>query len=234
MSLAMAQMDQFQFADAERELKRGIELNPNYVTAHQFYAIYLLTMGRAGEALAENDRALQLDPFSLPVNNMRGFILVGLRQYDHAMQQLRIVLEIAPEERGPREQVVRIYWLQGRGAEAVAEERRIASLAHSARWARGLVEVQAAYEKGGFRSACLKSAQLMELLYEHPRLFEGFLIPPQYGDVGDDRKVLEWLDRLLRERGYANALLLKTAPEYDFLRGDPRFQELLRRTGLPP
>jgi tetratricopeptide (TPR) repeat protein len=231
-SLAMAQMCQFQFADAERELKRGIQLNPNYVSAHQFYTIYLLIMGRAGEALAESDRALQLDPFSLAVNNMRCNVLVGLHQYDRATEQFRILLEIAPEEIGRHEQLARILWLQGRVAEAVAEERRIASVEHLEPWERGQAGVEAAYETGGFRSACLKSAQLKEWLYQHS-LYDGYQIPLQYGDVGDERKVLEWLDRLLRERGYGRALMLKTAPEYDFLRSDPRFQELLRRTGLP-
>jgi len=233
VSLAMAQMCQFQFADAERELKRGIQLNPNYVTAHLFYARYLLTMGRAAEALAENDRALQLDPFSLAVNNLRTNVLVGLRQYDRALEQIRIVQEIAPEERFPHQQLARIYWLQGRVAEAVAEERRLAPLVHSERWERGQAEVEAAYETGRFRSACLKSAQLQEWLYQHYRPFDDDPIPLLYGDVGDDRKVLEWLDRLLREPGNHISLGLKTAPEFDFLRGDPRFQELLRRTGLP-
>ena len=64
------------FADAAREAQRGIELNPNYVTAHHFAAFYLLTAGRMTEALAENDRARQLDPFSFPVTYVRGIILM--------------------------------------------------------------------------------------------------------------------------------------------------------------
>ena len=89
VSLAFAQQCLYRFADAAKELKRGMELNPNYVTAHHFYAIYLLAVGRTVEALAENDRALQLDPFSLPVNNLRGYILVGLRRYDQAVKHLQ-------------------------------------------------------------------------------------------------------------------------------------------------
>jgi tetratricopeptide (TPR) repeat protein len=112
-------------------------------------------------------------PFSLAVNNLRCNVLVGLRQYDRATEQYRILLEIAPEEIGRYQHLARILWLQGRVAEAVAEERRIASVEHLEPWERGLAEVEAAYETGGFRSACLKLAQLKEWLYQHS-LYDGF------------------------------------------------------------
>jgi TolB-like protein/DNA-binding winged helix-turn-helix (wHTH) protein len=231
VSLAFAQQCLYRFADAAGELKRGMELNPNYVPAHQFYALYLATTGRLVEALAENDRALQLDPFSLPVNNLRGFILVGLRRYDRAVEHLRVTAEIDPKATDPLLQLARIYWLQQRAADALAAERKAASAESSEVLLRGQADVEATFAKSGLRAACLRSVQLKERAHTPGG---ALFIPLQYGFLEDRRKVLEWLDRLLGQRNYATAMLLKTAPEFDFMRSDPGFQDLLRRVGLPP
>ncbi|MGP8245816.1 MAG: tetratricopeptide repeat protein [Bryobacteraceae bacterium] len=231
VSLAFAQQCLYRFADAATELKRGMELNPNYVTARQFYAIYLLTVGRPVEALAENDRALQLDPFSLPVNNLRGYILVALRSYDSAVEHLRASAEIYPQSAASLWQLARIYWIQQRAADALAVERKAASLDGAEVFLRGQADVEAALAKSGFRAACLQSAQLKERAYPSGN---PLLIPLQYGCLQDTRKVMEWVDRLLPTNGYGMAMLLKTAPEFDFMHSDPRFQDLLRRVGLVP
>jgi TolB-like protein/DNA-binding winged helix-turn-helix (wHTH) protein/Flp pilus assembly protein TadD len=229
VSLGFTQLCLLHFDDAAKELKRGMELNPNYVPARHFYAIYLLTVGRPVEALAENDRALQLDPFSLPVNNMRGYILIGLRQYDRAAECLRVAAETDPQSNQPLWQLARVYWLQQKGANALATERKAASVAGAGEILRGLPDAEAALAKSGLLAACRRSVQLKE---ERPR-GAALNIPLQYGCLQDRRKVLEWSDRLLRTNGYGMALLLKTAPEFDFMRSDPRFQDLLRRLALP-
>jgi len=232
VSLGFAQVCQRRFADARRELKRGVELNPNYVTAHQLYAVYLLTMGRLVEALAENDHALQLDPFSLPVNNLRGLILIGLHQYDRAEQCFRIAAQIAPESDTPQRNLARIYWIQRRIPEALAAEKRSVGLAPgpaAEEFLRGEAEVEAAFAKSGFHAACLRSMQLKERT-RRPSM-ETHL---QYGLLEDKEKVLEGVSQQVGRTGYAEIYVLKTAPEFDFIRSDPRFQDLLRRIGLPP
>ena len=149
VSLGFAQVCQRRFADAGKELKRGIELNPNYVTAHQLYAVYLLTVGRPVEALAENDHALQLDPFSLPVNNLRGLILMGLHRYDRAGECMRTAAQLAPESDTPQKNLARIYWIERRVAEAMAAEKRAVALAPGPKteeFLRGQSEVE---QEGG-------------------------------------------------------------------------------------
>jgi tetratricopeptide (TPR) repeat protein len=96
-------------AGAEQELRRAIELNPNYAMAHHYYAGYLLGLGRPADALAENDRARQLDPFSLSINTMRGLILIGLRQFDQALDQFDRAVEISPQSPFAHIWLARIY-----------------------------------------------------------------------------------------------------------------------------
>lgn len=231
-SLAMADLMQHKMADADDELRRALELNPNYAMAHHFHAGYLLGLGRPTDALAENDRARQLDPFSIPINMMRAMILTGLREYGQVLYQLERTAEIAPQNLVPHNFLARIYWLQGRVPEAIAEERKAGTLAHSSERLHDLKEVAAAYATSGLRAARVKSAQLME---RHQNgNYEAIFVALQYGTLENEAKVLHWLERSSSANEGNFVLLTKTAPEFDFLQANPRFQDLLRRAGLPP
>ena len=230
-SLGIVRIGEYQMADAEQELRRAIELNPNYAMAHHYYAGYLLGLGRPADALAENDRARQLDPFSLSINTMRGLILIGLRQFDQALDQFDRAVEISPQSPFAHIWLARIYWLEGRAPEAIAEEKQAGTLAHSAQQLRDQGEVAAIYATLGLRAARLKFAQLMERHYRDT--YEAMSVAFQYGTLEDGPKVLQWLEQALGAQENNLLLLAKTAPEFDFLRGDARFQDLLRRVGLP-
>src|SRR5271157_902232 len=161
-SLGIAIQYQGRFDDADRELRRAVDLNPNYVMAHHWYALHLLALGRVTEALGENDRARQLDPFSLPVNFLRAGILMSMHEYDRAVGQLETAKLINPGASSVPEALARIYWIEGRGPEALAEERAAANLAHSPGQLRNQDEVEAVYAKAGLRAAQLKDAQVRE------------------------------------------------------------------------
>ena len=131
-----------------------------------------------------------------------------------------------------RWQLARIYWLQGRAADALAVEREAGSVSAShgnQTILRGLPEVEAVLGKEGFRAACLKSVQLKERAY--PDLTPEN-IPLQYGLLQESGKVLEWIERL--RDSYGMIMLLNSAPEFDFIRTDDRFQQLQRRYGVKP
>jgi len=230
-SLGMVDLFEYRIADANNELRRALELNPNYAMAHHYYADYLVGIGRPADALEENDRARQLDPFSLPINTMRGLILIGLRQFDRALDQFGRAVEISPQSPFLHIWLARIYWLEGRAPEAIAEEKHAGSLAHSAQQLRDQEEVAATYAKSGLRAARLKFAKLMERHYKGN--YEAMPVAFQYGTLEDGPKVLQWLEQALGAQENTVLLLAKTAPEFDFLRADPRFQALLRRVGLP-
>jgi TolB-like protein/tetratricopeptide (TPR) repeat protein len=231
-SLGIIDTYQFRFADAEKELRRALDLNPNYVMAYHWRSVRLLYLGRLEEALAENERARQLDPFSLPVNHLRVYPLLGLRQYDRALEQAETEAAIDPRSPDRLEVQARIYWIEGRVPDAIAEERKAATLAHSPARLRDLDAVAAAFAKSGIRAAQVKSVQLKEKSYDN-NPDHALRIAFQYGVVGDKGKVLEWLDRAFRDQdGQRSFAYGRTAPEFDCVRSTPRFHELLRRLGL--
>ena len=244
-SLGIAAVYQHKFAEAEKELQRALDLNPNYAMAHQWYSLDLLALGRLTEALAENDRARQLDPFSFPINYLRGIMLLGRREYDRALEQLEKAAAINPQSASPHEQLARIYWLEGRVPEALAEERKAATLAQDEALLHDQEKVAAAYAQAGPRAAQLKAVQLRERGYAARRqkqengarshdFYSALFIAFQYGLLKDKGKVLDWLDQDSHQPSADLIIYLKSAPEFDFVRSDPRFQDLLRRMNFPP
>ncbi len=232
-SLGIVRLNEYQMSGAERELKRAIELNPNYAMAHHFYSGYLLSVGRTVDALKENDLARRLDPFSIPVNTARVIILVGSRNYGEAIEQAEKNRELAPQSPVPHNSLARLYWLEGKAPEAIAEERKAATLKNFPQWLRSLDEVAATFEKSGLRAAELNAAQFMERSYQgNLGDYEAIFVAFQYGNLENKSKVLQWLEESRRTYDGNLYLALKTAPEFDFLRKDPRFQDLLRRLNL--
>ena len=232
-SLGIVRLNEYQMSGAERELKRAIELNPNYAMAHHFYSGYLLSVGRTVDALKENDLARRLDPFFIPVNTARVIILVGSRNYGEAIEQAEKNRELAPQSPVPHNSLARLYWLEGKAPEAIAEERKAATLKNFPQWLRSLDEVAATFEKSGLRAAELNAAQFMERSYQgNLGDYEAIFVAFQYGNLENKSKVLQWLEESRRTYDGNLYLALKTAPEFDFLRKDPRFQDLLRRLNL--
>ena len=244
-SLGIACVYQGKFVEGEKELQRAIDLNDNYAMAHHWYSLLLAALGRPAEALAENDRARRLDPFSLPINYLRGVTLLGLHEYDRAVEQLGTVAAINPHSTSPHGELARIYWIEGRVPDALAEERKVAALAHVPALFHDQEEIAAAYAKSGLPGAQLKAAQLKERGYEanwqkqksgapSDESYTALFIAFQYGLLRDREKVLYWLNEVYSD-DRANLITYgKSAPEFDFLRSDPRFQDLLRRMNLPP
>ena len=232
-SLGIVRLNEYQMSGAERELKRAIELNPNYAMAHHFYSGYLLSVGRTVDALKENDLARRLDPFSIPVNTARVIILVGSRNYGEAIEQAEKNRELAPLSPVPHDSLARLYWLEGKAPEAIAEERKAATLENFPQRLRSLDEVAATFEKSGLRAAELNAAQFMERSYQgNLGDYEAIFVAFQYGNLENKSKVLQWLEESRRTYDGNLYLALKTAPEFDFLRKDLRFQDLLRRLNL--
>lgn len=229
-SLGVVRIGEHQMSDAERELKRAIELNPNYAMAHHYYAGYLVTVGRSSDALEENDRAKESDPFSIAVNTMRISILIGLRRYEQAIEQAEKATELSPQSANLYKLSARIYWLEGKAPEAISEERKLAIVEHFPERLRVLDEITATYEKSGFHAAQLKDAQFMERAHE--RHDDMTWAAYQYGNLQNKAKALWCLEESYRTDDDRLILSVKTAPEFDFLHQDPRFQNLLQRLNL--
>ena len=229
-SLGQVLFHKHQIRDSGLELRRALELNPNSAMAHHLYAGHLLSVGSLAGALAESDLARQIDPFSAPVNNMRTMILIDSRNYDEALNQATRVSELIPQSQWAYQQLARIYWLKGRAVQAIEEQKKGAVLAHAPQWVKDQNAIVKTYEQSGQRTALLRTAQLMERT--HSADFDGIWAAFAYGGVQDGTSALRCLERTLQEEDDNLGFQLQTAPEFDFLRTDPRFLDLVRRVGF--
>jgi len=227
VALVNSQYD-WDWASAEREFKRALELNSNYVDGRYFYAyIYLSPMGRHEEAIAQMKQALETDPLSLIVNANLGGIYYWARRYDEAIAQCRRTLEIDADFVVTHARLLEIYEQKGMYEQAIAEHQR---LDEESRREAPLLEN--AYRAGGGRGYWQKSLELMM-----DRAKREYIAPTAlariYARLGDETRALEWLEKAYRERDIFLGNL-KVNPDYDSLRSDPRFQDLQRRVGLSP
>jgi TolB-like protein/DNA-binding winged helix-turn-helix (wHTH) protein len=240
-SVGIAEVYEHKFVDAEKELQRAIELNPNYAMAHHWYSLYLIFLDRPTEALAANARARRLDPFSFPINYLRGVMLAALQEDARAVEQLRFAASINPDSTSPHVELQLVYWMEGRVGEALSEEEIIATLLHQSEGPRNAEEIAAANRKAGLRAARLKDVEIKERLYAREQrsdalpssgLYSAEEIAVCYALLHEKRKTLFWLNRALHDDQAYFSLIL-TAPAFDWLRSDGQLHALIRRAGLP-
>ena len=215
------------WAGAEREFKRAIDLNPNYAEAHHWYALCLMWMGRQDEALAEIQRARELDPLSLTINTNVAWVLAIGQHYEQAIEQCGKTLEMDPNFALGRYRLGQTYLLSGKYSEAVAELKKAVALSGSP---RAMAELGLAYALTGNRSEALKLlGQLSE--QSKQRHISPFNLAVIYGGLGDKRRALEWLEKAYEERS-PSLNLLKLSPAFTSLRGDARFVAMVRSLGM--
>ena len=209
---------------AEKEYRRAIDLNPNYATAHHWYAEYLTWNGRFDEALRESERARQLDPLSLIIAADNAMIFYYSRQYDRAEKGFNAVLEMEPTF--PRAHMVRsVYVETGQFAKALADIDKYSP--NNTPWERAYVLGRAG------RPA--EAQHAMEGLKELERRYPVGSRRHLHGHTwawAKRNETLAWLDKAYAR--HSNIIdTLKVEPAWDPLRSDPRFQSLERRVGLP-
>lgn len=223
----IAEAYDYDWAGAEKEFRRAIELNPDYATAHQWYAEYLSWQGRVDEALAEAERARQLDPLSLIIAVDQGAIYYRARQYDRAIAQGRAILEMDPNLHGAQDLVFASLLQEGKFAEALVQLEAVAPRDSPWYWA----DKSYLCARWG-RTAEAEHAQAkMEEFVSKLGLNPTWIFVVAYANTQKKDKVITLLDEGFVQHSY-NFAGLKVDPVYDPLRGDPRFQDLLRRLGL--
>jgi TolB-like protein/DNA-binding winged helix-turn-helix (wHTH) protein/Tfp pilus assembly protein PilF len=223
----IAQNYDWDWATAEKEYRRAIELNPNYATGHHWYAECLALQGRFGESFPEIESARQLDPLSLIIAADYGAILYFSRQYDRAIEQFRSVLDMEPNF--PRaHMLVWAYTQKGLFADALADAEAWRQTDGSPNWSWVMI----AYVSGrsGDQTKAKLALEQLKRLETHGTL-DPLSFAVAYVGIGDNDKALGWLEKAAAERS-SSLTALKVDPTYDPLRNDPRFQELVRRVGL--
>ena len=223
----IVQNQDWDWQTSEKEYRRAIELNPNYATAHQWYAEHLMWLGRFDEALRESERALQLDPLSLIIAADHGVILYYSGQYDRAIEQLNAVLRKDPKfSRGGI--VTYAYVEKGMFAQALAQAEAWRRLFGEGPWYWSWLTY--IYGRAGQLKRARLELEKLEKAGQHEQLDPVSMLWAHLG-VGDKEEALVDLEKAYSE--HSNFLTnLKVEPAYDPLRSDPRFQDLLRRVGL--
>ena len=213
---------------AGKEFRRAIQLDPNYPTAHHWYAEYLAWQGRFDEAFTESERAHQLDPLSLIISSDHGAILYYSRQYDRAIEQFRTILDMDPTFPRAHGLLVLAYVQQKRFADALADIKKWKRTDNSpAIWA-----IQAfVYGRSGQQVQAQHALAKFEQLNRNGRVDPTAFFALAYAGMDDKEKLFTCLQKAFSER--SNSLTaLKVDPIYDPFRSDPRFQALLARVGL--
>jgi serine/threonine protein kinase/tetratricopeptide (TPR) repeat protein len=228
-SLAYARwLADFDWAGAEKEFKRALELKSSYVMAHGWYAEYLAALGRHDEALASIKRAQQLDPLSVPVNRAVGWVVYFSRRYDQAIEELRKTLGMDPNFLGAR---LVLWWAliaKGDYEEAIADIRKEVDRP-GLRTMKKLVLGYACALAGRLEEAGGILWEVEAKVTSENRL--ALLAALLFTAMDDKDRAFEQLERAyqIREPGL---LFLRVAPWADPLRSDKRYTALLERLGL--
>ena len=215
---------------AEREFKRAIELNPNYPVAHHWYAIFLSTIpGRINESLVEIRRALELDPTSLIINAWYGRILGVAGQLDQSIEQLRKTVELDPNFNLAHYRLGQAYAEKQMYNEAIGEFNKVLNLPDGR--AMGLMGLAYGYAVAGRRNEARKTLDELLELAKHR-----YVSPGQIGIIyialGEKDKAFERLEEASKVYDL-NLMRMKVERRFDPIRSDPRFDDLVKRIGLP-
>jgi len=222
----LAQNGKLDWAKAEREFKRAIELNPNYATAHHWYGEHLALRGKFDDALREMKLASDLDPLSLVIIKDTGEVYYLARQYDQALEYFRKVVEMDPGFVLAHRSIGMVYLQKRDFFAGIAEFQKAKQLEDAP---DSISELGYAYAVSGRREEAEGALQDLRKASK-----QRFISPDRfaaiYAGLGDKDKAFQWLEKTYREGGLLTGL--KVDPRWDNLRTDARFGDLLKRVGL--
>jgi Tfp pilus assembly protein PilF len=214
------------FAGADTEFKRSLQLDPNYSEAHQWYALYLLAVGRPNEGDAEIKRAQELDPLSVSLNSNLALYLFFRHQFDQSVSQARKTLEMEPSFTLARVTLGLNYEQQGLTKDAITEFRKVGDT----------VDIATAAALGHALAKNGQTAEARIILSDLSQHATFAYVPPYsiailHAGLGEDSQALDWLERGLQDRSL-RPLWLKLDPRLDTLRHEARFIRLIQGMGL--
>jgi predicted Zn-dependent protease len=220
---------EYDWAGAEKDFKKAIELNPNVAAIRLAYGWFLMSAARFDEAATEIEKARELDPSSLIINVSRGWFFYFSRQYDQALQHFQSIIAVEPNSPGSYLSLSQIYQQKQMYAEAfeafIKYQRLIGMPPEEAE------ELERAFQISGFPGFLRKrlDARETKAKTEYVSPSEFALL---YTLLGQKDEAFAWLEKSFDER-HPSIVQLKINPEFDSLRDDPRFDGMVRRVGLP-
>ncbi|HEX5113025.1 MAG TPA: hypothetical protein VFV79_09265, partial [Saprospiraceae bacterium] len=229
ISLAISLMlNDWDWGNAEREFKLGIELNPNYATGHHWYGELLLFVGRTEEAYKEINRAIYLDPVSQGILKDKGIFYYYTRQYDEAIEMAHETLKVNPEF----VPVHRLLSLAYSGKEMYDEainQNKIwgEKTGNKIKTDIALAHLYAAMGNKVEARKIIEETGIDNILSSND--YRGMAIV--YAALGDKDKTFEWLEKSFQKHE-ESLCSLKVDPKFDKVRDDPRFEIMLNKIGL--
>ena len=217
--MGSAHTAEWRWQDAEREFQRGLALDPNDALGRQWYSNYLLTLGRFQEAIHQQELARSADPFSPLINANLAKAYYYSRQFDHAIAQAQETLKLDPKYHAAFMFLERAY--RHRGMADLAVNARLAATGPEEAPA-----IKRAYQRSGLPGVLRAEAEA------HQRTGAIFEAARCYAQAGEKNLAFTLLEDYYK-RHYPGLSRLKVDPDFDPVRSDPRFQDFLRRVGLP-
>jgi len=229
LGVILAEYD-WNWTGAAGELRRAVDLNPNFAYAHKLYAEYLSYVGRFDQAIAEAKLARQLDPLSIVTNSLVGIVLYRARRYDEALTELERTIEMDPDHPMPYLPQGLAYVMKDMPDEALTAFRKGLSLTPES--SEMVAQIAYASGRAGRRD---EARTLLNELRKRSRSqhVSPFFFAVAHAGLGETTAAVEWLEKAYGERDWL-LCVLKTEPILDPLRADTRFQDLLRRMNFPP
>jgi len=226
----IAETHEWDWATAEREYKRALELNPGEARTHNWYAGYLMYVGRFDDGISEAKRARDLDPLSLPINNaLAGRLLAGSR-YDEALKQVQETLELDAHFAPAHQTLGWVYLHSGKQEEAIREFQNALQLSGTEDTDLQL-DLGIAYAVTGKRDEARRILAKLENLHEQGVVPSGS-VAILHGALGESNEAFAWLEKAYEERD-PQLTYIKAGRRFEPLRHDARFQQLVHRIGLP-
>jgi DNA-binding winged helix-turn-helix (wHTH) protein/Tfp pilus assembly protein PilF len=221
---------QWNWDDAEREFKRAVELNPGYATAHQWYAIYIAAHHlRPSWGEVEMQKALELEPSSLPINADIGQIHYFAHEYDQAIAACKKAVDLDPDFINAHVYLYEAYTQTGMYAEAAEEFFKFRKLVGDKQYTDPANEEQLrkGYAADGIRGIWKASVDVLREGYT----VDAYSTAEYYALLGEKDQALDWLAKAFETHAFALALV-KVNPAFESLHSDPRFRDLLVRSGF--
>ena len=215
------------FDAAGKEFQTAIELSPGYATAHHWYAWHLALLRRYDEAIVEMKKAENLDPLSLIINSDLAELLTLSHSYDESIQQSRKTIEMDPNFAMAHNQLGQAYLEKHLNEDAIAELQKAAELSGNSPTV--VANLARAYVAAGKRAEAVKLRD--ELKNKSTKDFShASEIAAICAALGNTDEAMKWLEKGFEERFNPGVLL---RPGFDSIRAEPKFQDLVRRVGLP-
>jgi serine/threonine protein kinase/Tfp pilus assembly protein PilF len=216
------------FPGAENMFKHALDLNPNYSITHFWYGIFLFTKRRMDEGLIELKRAQELDPLSLVINSHVAWGYYHRSEYEKAIEQCKKVLEMDPNFALVHSVLGKVYEQKSLYDAAIKEFQKATDISAGSR--EYLADLGHAYALAGKTEEAHKILEELQRLSKQ-KYADASDIAMLYVGLGEIDEAFQWLEKAFEERAWGLSFL-EIQPEFDRIRSDPRYKELLKKIGL--